>query len=459
MTYRVQNPATDEVIETFPTATDEEIENTVIDADKASKTWGLVDIEKRAEIVAKAAELFDARKNDLGEIIAEEMGKPLVEGTEEAEFAAEIFKYYADNGPDFAADQEIPTNSAGTAMIRRLPVGALLGVMPWNFPYYQVARFAAPNLMLGNTIILKHAEICPRSALAISQILNDAGLPQGVYNNVFASHDQIADMIADPRIQGVSLTGSERAGAIIGAQAGKNLKKAVLELGGSDPYIVLDTKDVPAAAQLAWETRMYNTGQACNSNKRLIIMADIYDEFLAELVALAQQMKPADPKDMGGTTKGVYSPLSSRTAAETLAQQLEIAVQEGATLHVGGELAEDNAYFSPAVVTDIPRDSDSYYEEFFGPIAAVYKVSTDEEALELANDCHFGLGGAVFSEDSARAEAIAKRLAVGMSNVNTPAGEGAELPFGGVKRSGFGRELGPLAMDEFVNKQMYFVAD
>ena len=459
MTYRVQNPATDEVIETFPTATDEEIENTVIDADKASKSWGLVDIEKRAEIVAKAAELFDARKNDLGEIIAEEMGKPLVEGIEEAEFAAEIFRYYADNGPDFAADQEIPTNSAGTAMIRRLPVGALLGVMPWNFPYYQVARFAGPNLMLGNTIILKHAEICPRSALAISQILNDAGLPQGVYNNVFASHDQIADMIADPRIQGVSLTGSERAGAIIGAQAGKNLKKAVLELGGSDPYIVLDTKDVPAAAQLAWETRMYNTGQACNSNKRLIVMADIYDEFLAELVALAQQMKPADPKDMGGTTKGVYGPLSSRTAAETLAQQLEIAVQEGATLHVGGELAEDNAYFSPAVVTDIPRDSDSYYEEFFGPIAAVYKVSTDEEALELANDCHFGLGGAVFSEDSARAEAIAKRLAVGMSNVNTPAGEGAELPFGGVKRSGFGRELGPLAMDEFVNKQMYFVAD
>ena len=186
MTYRVQTPTTDEVIETFPTATTEEIENTVITADEASKSWGQVGIEKRAAIVAKAAELFDARKRDLAEIIAEEMGKPLVEGNEEAEFAAEIFKYYADNGPNFAADQEIPTNSAGRAMIRRLPIGALLGVMPWNFPYYQVARFAAPNLMLGNTIILKHAEICPRSALAISQILNDAGLPQGVYNNVFA---------------------------------------------------------------------------------------------------------------------------------------------------------------------------------------------------------------------------------------------------------------------------------
>ncbi len=459
MTYRVQTPTTDEVIETFPTATTEEIENTVITADEASKSWGQVGIEKRAAIVAKAAELFDARKRDLAEIIADEMGKPLVEGIEEAEFAAEIFKYYADNGPNFAADQEIPTNSAGRAMIRRLPIGALLGVMPWNFPYYQVARFAAPNLMLGNTIILKHAEICPRSALAISQILNDAGLPQGVYNNVFASHDQIADMIANPRIQGVSLTGSERAGAIIGAQAGKNLKKAVLELGGSDPYVVLDTKDVQAAARLAWETRMYNTGQACNSNKRLIVMADIYDEFVAELVEIAQQMKPVDPKEMDGTDTHVYGPLSSRAAAERLDEQLRIALQEGATLHAGGALADDTAYFSPAVVTGIPRGSDSFYEEFFGPVATVYKVESDEEALELANDCHFGLGGAVFSEDSERAEAIAKRLAVGMANVNTPAGEGAELPFGGVKRSGFGRELGPLATDEFVNKQMYFVAN
>lgn len=459
MTYRVQTPMTDEVIETFPTATAGEIEHVLAEAHSAAKSWGALDIEQRAEIVAKIAELFDARKQDLGAIIAEEMGKPLAEGIEEAEFSAEIFKYYADNGPSFAADEEIPTNSAGKALIRRLPIGALLGVMPWNFPYYQVARFAAPNLMLGNTIVLKHAEICPRSALAIQQILNDAGVPQGVYNNVFSSHDHIAEMIADPRIQGVSLTGSERAGAIIGEQAGKNLKKAVLELGGSDPYIVLDTKDVKAAAKLAWETRMYNTGQACNSNKRLIVMEDIYDEFVAELVALAGQMKPADPMQLAESTENSYAPLSSRSAAEGLAEQLKNAVQEGATVRVGGELAEDSAYFSPAVVTGIERGSDSYYEEFFGPIAVVYKVSSDEEALELANDSQFGLGGAVFSEDKARAEKIARQLEVGMSNVNTPAGEGAEIPFGGVKRSGFGRELGPLAMDEFVNKQMYFVAD
>lgn len=459
MTYRVQNPATDEVIETFPTATREEIENILNSAEDATYEWGEHEITQRAEVVAKAAELFDARKHDLGKIIAEEMGKPLAEGVEEAEFASEIFQYYADHGPSFAADQEIPTNSAGKAMIRRLPLGALLGVMPWNFPFYQVARFAAPNLMLGNTIVLKHAEICPRSALAIQQILIDAGLPQGAYNNVFASHDQVAEMIADPRIQGVSLTGSERAGAIIGAQASKNLKKSVLELGGSDPYIVLDTKDVKASAQLAWETRMYNTGQACNSNKRLIVMDDIYDEFVAELVELAKGMTPADPVTLAEGAGNSYGPLSSRTAAETLERQLEIAVQEGATLHVGGELGEDTAYFSPAVVTGIERGSDSYYEEFFGPVAVVYKVSSDKEALELANDCRFGLGGAVFSQDTARAEAVAQKLAVGMANVNTPAGEGAELPFGGVKRSGFGRELGPLAMDEFVNKQMYFVAD
>lgn len=201
MTYRVQTPMTDEVIETFPTATAEDIEHVLAEAHSAAKSWGALGIEKRAEIVAKIAELFDARKHDLGAIIAEEMGKPLAEGIEEAEFSADIFKYYADNGPSFAADEEIPTNSAGKAVIRRLPIATLLGVMPWNFPYYQVARFAAPNLMLGNTIILKHAEICPRSALAIQQILNDAGVPQGVYNNVFASHDHIAEMIADPRIQ------------------------------------------------------------------------------------------------------------------------------------------------------------------------------------------------------------------------------------------------------------------
>ncbi|MHC2548291.1 NAD-dependent succinate-semialdehyde dehydrogenase [Corynebacterium hesseae] len=454
--YRVQNPVNNKIIETFDALDDAAIEPILEASSVAFTEWSGTPVSQRAEIVAKAASLFEERKEELAAIIAEEMGKPLPEGVEEAEFSSAIIQYYADNAEKFLADQEIPTEADGKAFIRRRPFGPLLGIMPWNFPYYQVARFAGPNLVAGNTIILKHSEICPRSALAIEKIFLDAGLPAGVYTNVFATHEQISTLIADPRVQGVSLTGSERAGAIVGAQAGQHLKKAVLELGGSDPYVVLDTDDVKASAELAWGTRMYNTGQACNSNKRLIVAEDIYDEFVQELVNLAQQMEPGLPDTAGET---VYAPLSSRSAAENLKEQLERAVSAGGQLLAGGELSEEGAYISPAVITDIPRGSDSYYEEFFGPVATVYKFKTDEEALEIANDNVFGLGAAVFSQDSKRAQAIAERIESGMSNVNTPTGEGPELPFGGVKRSGFGRELGSLGIEEFINKQMYFIAN
>lgn len=383
------------------------------------------------------------------------MGKPLEEMLEEIEFSADIIDYYADNGEKFAAEQQIPTQG-GNAVVRHLPIGPLLGIMPWNFPYYQVARFVGPNLMLGNTIVLKHAEICPKSALRFEVLTRQAGIPDGVYVNVFASHDQVSDIIADPRLQGISLTGSERAGAAVAAQAGEQLKKVVLELGGTDPYILLDTDDVAAAAKLAFTTRMVNTGQACNSNKRMIVMEDIYDEFVAELVKLAQEMRPTT---WDNVEEGTYCPLSSRNAAEALRKQLDDAVAAGANLRVGGELSETGAYVSPAVITDIPRGSGPYYEEYFGPVAEVYKVSSDEEAIALANDSLYGLGGVVFSNDENRAKAVADRLEVGMANVNTPAGMGAELPFGGVKQSGYGRELGPEGMDEFVNKQLYYVAE
>ena len=287
--------------------------------------------------------------------------------------------------------------------------------------------------------------------------MDDAGVPKGVYTNIFATHDQAEKIIEHKELRGVSLTGSERAGAAVGSLAAKNLKKAVLELGGSDPYVILDTDDVKQAAKDAWETRMYNTGQACNSNKRLIVMEDIYDEFVAELVELAKAMKPGTPQEASET---VYTPLSSRSAAENLKDQIDRTVAAGATLHVGGELVDEkSSYFSPAVLTDVPVGSDVYYEELFGPVATVFKVSSDEEALELANDTQYGLGGCVFSKDVERAEKIAQRLEVGMSNVNTYAAEGAEVPFGGVKNSGYGRELGPYGMDEFVNKRTYFVAN
>jgi succinate-semialdehyde dehydrogenase/glutarate-semialdehyde dehydrogenase len=328
-------------------------------------------------------------------------------------------------------------------------------VMPWNYPFYQVARFAAPNLIVGNTVVLKHAENCPTSALAIADIMTAAGVPEGVYVNVFATHDQVASMIADPRVAGVSLTGSERAGAAVAAEAGRHLKKVVLELGGSDPYIVLDSDDVDGAAETAWSTRMENVGQACNSNKRMIVMDDVFEEFVSGLTQRALAMSPR--LDRGGEP-GQYSPMVSRKAAENLLAQVEDAVAKGATLHAGGTLADGpGAYFAPTVLTGVTPEMRAYSEELFGPVAVVYQVSDDDEAVELANAVDFGLGGAVWSTDEDRAVKVASRLDVGMANVNTPAGEGVDLPFGGTKRSGFGRELGPLGIEEFVNKRLFYV--
>ena len=278
--YRTQNPVNDEIVATYDFTSDADISIALDDSAQAYKSWSKLSFADRAEVVHKIADLMLERRVELAQIAAQEMGKRVGEAVGEVKYCASILKYYADNGAQFAADQEIPTNSDGKAIIRRLPLGPLLGVMPWNFPYYQVARFIAPNLMLGNTILLKHAEICAGSALAIQKLLDDAGAPKGVYTNLFATHDQIEEIIADNRIQGVSLTGSERAGEIIAAQAGKNLKKSVLELGGNDPYIVLDTDNVAEAAAQAWWTRMSNTGQSCTSNKRLIVHEDIYDEFV-----------------------------------------------------------------------------------------------------------------------------------------------------------------------------------
>jgi succinate-semialdehyde dehydrogenase/glutarate-semialdehyde dehydrogenase len=297
----------------------------------------------------------------------------------------------------------------------------------------------------------------PKSALAVQELMDEAGIPKGVYTNIFASYDQIEKIIGDRRVVGVSLTGSERAGSVVAAIAGKNLKKCVLELGGSDAYVVLDSDDVKASADLAWDTRIGNTGQACNSNKRMIVTEDIFEPFVSQLVERAKDLKPGDPAE---SAEGTFAPLSSRKAAEILDEQVQDAVSKGATLHAGGVLGDGPAaYYSPAVLTGITKEMRAYREELFGPVAVVYAVSSDEEALELANDSDYGLGGAVFSTDTKRAEKIAQRLESGMSNVNTPANEGQEVPFGGVKRSGFGRELGPLGMDEFVNKRMYFVAE
>ncbi|HCB06234.1 MAG TPA: NAD-dependent succinate-semialdehyde dehydrogenase [Nocardioides sp.] len=453
--YASTNPATGEVTATFDFTTDDAIGSALAAGASAFETWRQLPIEERAALTQKIGDLFAERADELARIAVEEMGKPLGEAVEEVEFCQAIFGYYAEHGPGLATDQPITTFGGDEAVVQKRPIGLLLGVMPWNFPYYQVARFTAPNLVLGNTMLLKHAESVPRCAEAIQRIFDDAGVPAGVFRNVFATFAQIETIIADPRVQGVSLTGSERAGSTIAAVAGQHLKKCVLELGGSDPYVVLDTDDVEAAATQAWGTRIYNTGQACNSNKRMIVMDDVYEPFVGKLVDLASGLRPGDPAE---GADGTFAPLSSRLALERLKEVVDDAVAHGAQLHVGGEAADGpSAYYSPAVLTDVTPEMRAYREELFGPVAVVYKVSSDEEALRLANDTPYGLGGAVFSTDPDRAARVAAGLDVGMANVNTPAGEGAEVPFGGVKRSGFGRELGPLGMDEFVNKRLFYV--
>ncbi|MFI7496704.1 NAD-dependent succinate-semialdehyde dehydrogenase [Kocuria sp. M4R2S49] len=455
--YRSVDPATGRVLAEYPTATEAGVQEALAGADTAFRAWRAVPIQERAAVAARVGALFTERAPDLAAIITQEMGKPLTEAREEVEFCAEIFAYFADHGPGLAADQPITASAGGRAVIQKRPIGVLLGIMPWNFPYYQVARFVAPNLVLGNTIVLKHAESCPRAALALEQLMAEAGAPAGAYTNLFASHPQVADIIADPRVQGVSLTGSERAGAKVAEIAGRNLKKVVLELGGSDPYVVLDTDDVAASARAAFATRMANTGQACNSNKRMIVSADIYDEFVAELTRQAEALTPGDP---AAETDGTFAPLSSRAAAEELAAQIQDAVEAGATLHAGGRLLEGpGAYLEPAVLTGITPDMAAHHEELFGPVAVIYRVADDAEALAVANDTPYGLGGAVFSTDPERARQLAEDLEAGMAAVNAAEAEGAGMPFGGVKRSGYGRELGPLGMDEFVNKRLLYIND
>ncbi|GLY31992.1 NAD-dependent succinate-semialdehyde dehydrogenase [Kineosporia sp. NBRC 101731] len=449
--YQVTDPATGEVLKTFPFATDAEIESAIAGAHTAFTAWRGRSLEERAAVVKRVAELFGERADELAKLSQQEMGKAYDEGKEESEFSQAIFDYYATEGPRLGADQTIPTSSdtGGTAVVERRPVGPVLGIMPWNFPTYQIARFAAPNLVLGNTVILKHAESVPQVALAVEQIMKDAGVPEGAYVNVFATHEQIETIIADRRVQGVSLTGSERAGAVVAQLAGKYLKKCVLELGGSDPMVVLDTDDVAKLAATAWDFRVYNNGQVCNSNKRMIVMDSVYDEFVAQLTEKAKAIDAS-----------THAPMSSRRAAESIDEQVQEAVGQGATLHAGGVLGEGPAaHYSPAVLTGVTPKMRAYSEELFGPVAVVYKVSSEDEAVELANATRFGLGGSVFSVDTERAKRIARRLDVGMTNVNTPAGEAAELPFGGTKSSGFGRELGPLGFDEFCNKRLYYIAD
>ena len=450
--YAVINPATGETLATYPTFTDAEVETAIASADAAYREWRDTPVAERAALVRRAAELHRERRDDLAAIIVREMGKPLAAAYGEVDFAADITEYYADNADKITGDQPIDILGEGTAVIRRSPIGALLGIMPWNFPYYQVARFAAPNLVLGNTILLKHAPQCPESAAAIDKIYQDAGLPEGAYVNLYVTNEQAATVIADPRVHGVSVTGSERAGAAVAEVAGRNLKKVALELGGSDPFILLSTDDLDGAVNAAVEARMDNNGQSCNAPKRFIVVDELYDAFLEKFTAAMSSAKVGDPF----AEDTVLGPLSSLVAAERLAAQVDKAVAQGARLVAGG--TRDGAFYPGTVLTGVTRDMDAYREEFFGPVGVVYKVADEDEAVAVANDTPFGLGSYVYTTDEEQAARVADKIDAGMVYVNVVLADSPELPFGGVKRSGTSREMGLLAADEFVNKKLIRIA-
>lgn len=446
--YAVVNPATGETVARYDSFTDAQVEETLARAEAGFETWRKLPVPERAGIVRRAAELHRERRKELAAIIVREMGKPFGAAVGEVDFSADITEYYADQADAITADQPLTILGEGTAVIRRSPLGVLFGIMPWNFPYYQVARFAAPNLVLGNVIVLKHASQCPESAAAIEAIYRDAGVPQGAYQNVYVSHEQAAKIIADPRVQGVSVTGSQRAGAAAAELAGRHLKKVALELGGSDPFLVLGTDDLDTVVKAATDARLDNTGQSCNAAKRFIVVDGLYEDFVAKFTAAMAASPLGDPMTRGT----VLGPLSSVEAAERLEDQVDRAVAQGATLVTGG--SRDGAYYPPTVLTGVTPEMDAYREEFFGPVGVVYRVADEDAAIKLANDTPFGLGSYVYTNDPEQAARVADRIEAGMVYVNVVLADSPELPFGGIKSSGTARELGLLAADEFVNKKL-----
>jgi succinate-semialdehyde dehydrogenase/glutarate-semialdehyde dehydrogenase len=452
--YAVVNPATGETLKEYPTITDDELRDAIARADRAHSEWSTAaTVADRASLVRRVGELHSERRKELAEIIVAEMGKPIRQARGEVAFCASIYEFYADNAEALMADEPIELlGGEGSAVVRRSSLGALLGIMPWNFPYYQVARFAGPNLIIGNTILLKHAPQCPQSAEAMEQIFRDAGFPDGAYVNIYATNEQIEWVIADPRVRGVSVTGSERAGAAVAEIAGRNLKKVVLEMGGSDPFILLGTDNLDATVQEAVDARIDNAGQSCNAAKRFIVIDELYEPFLEKFTAALTAVKPGDPHER----ETELGPLSSQLAADRLEDQVGRAVAQGATVVAGGK--RDGNYFEPTVLTDITPENDVYREELFGPVAQVYRVPSEEDAVELANDTPFGLGSYVMTNDAEQAERVADQIDAGMVYVNIVGADSAELPFGGTKRSGFGRELGRYGADEFVNKKLIRVS-
>lgn len=450
MTYQSINPNDGKLLMSFEHLSTPQLEQSLAAADTAFQAWKRTSYAERATIVNKAAALLHANVDDFARLATLEMGKRINEARGEVAFSGDILAYYAKNAEAFLAPVALHPQ-VGEAHMESSPVGVIFCVEPWNFPYYQLARVAGPQLMAGNVLVVKHAGCVPQCAIAFEKLLIDAGAPVGAYTNLLISHEQTMRVIDDVRVKGVALTGSVAAGRLVAARAGQNLKKSSMELGGSDAFIVLDDADLDKVIPWALWGRMYNGGQTCCAAKRFIVLDSIADKFLAKFKAALETLKPGDPMD----EKTTHGPLSTEAALLQLLKQVDAAVAHGAKLLMGGKrIDRPGAFMQATILTDIQPDNPAFRDEFFGPVVSFFRVKTEDEAIALANDSDFGLGGSVFTRDVARGKRLASRIDTGMMFVNNLDWADAELPFGGIKNSGYGRELGNMGIQEFVNKKL-----
>ena len=455
MTYQSINPFNGETVESFNEMTPKELETAIQTASRCFETWRKTSYAERAAIIAKAAKLMHQNADALAHKMTLEMGKRISEARGEVEFSSRILAYYAKNAERFLAPVKLDP-SVGEAHMESSPIGVIFGIEPWNFPYYQLARVAGPHLMAGNVLVVKHAGCVPQCAIAFEQLLIEAGAPAGLYTNLLISHEQSDQVIDDPRIKGVCLTGSVAAGQSVAARAGRNLKVSSMELGGSDAFIVLEDADLERTVKWAVWGRMYNTGQTCCAAKRFIVVDALADKFLEKFRAALGALKAGDPMD----EKTTLGPLSSEAALIQLVKQVDDAVAKGAKLVMGGKrIDRPGSFMAPTILTDIKPGNPAFRDEFFGPVAMFFRVRNEDEAIALANDSDFGLGGSVWCKDTERGKRVASRVETGMMFVNNIDWSDAELPFGGIKNSGYGRELGSMGIQEFVNKKLVRVAD
>ncbi len=455
MAYQSTNPYNGEILKSYGDIDDAELESKLTAAQACfEQLWRHKSFAERKAVLSRAAALMRERTQAFAELITIEMGKLIAQSEGEVKLSAAILDYYAEHAEAFLAPEKLAAK--GDAVVESSPIGVLFGVEPWNYPYYQIARFAAPNLMAGNVVMVKHASNVPQCALAFERLLEEAGAPAGAYTNLFISKDQVAQVIDDDRIRAVALTGSEGAGAVVAQRAGKNLKKSTLELGGSDAFIVLDDADLDSAVKHAVSGRMGNSGQACTASKRFIVVEALADRFLEKFQTALQGFEAGDPMDR----KTTLAPLSSAQALETLLGQVDEAVAHGARIVMGGQRIEgqSGAFMQPTILTDIEAANPTYKQEFFGPVALFFRVPDEAAAIALANDSPFGLGGSVFTQDLERGKRVARQIDTGMVFINSAAVSMPDLPFGGVKNSGYGRELSSAGIQEFVNKKLIRVA-